>query len=299
MKYKNRSGEVIEEETITEKIYPILFGNPIGRFLTKPLTNPIVSKFMGAVLDSRLSVILTLPYKKIHNIDMKRYKPQFYESFNAFFMRETKEEYRVIDEEIGSMIAPAEGRVLLYPITEQQTITVKGAEYSISSLLKSKELAAQYTEGTAMVLHLSGENSHHYCYVADGIKGKNHFLQGSLQPFHPMIHEQVKTYWENSREFCRIRTEEFGEVIQMEVGALSVGRIYNLQESVANVKKGEEKGCFAYGGSAIVVLFQKDKVDFDADLVENSKEGIETLVELGEKVGYRKKKDPTMKFDSI
>lgn len=299
MKYKNRSGEVIEEETITEKIYPILFGNPIGRFLTKPLTNPIVSKFMGAVLDSRLSVILTLPYKKIHNIDMKRYKPQFYESFNAFFMRETKEEYRVIDEEIGSMIAPAEGRVLLYPITEQQTITVKGAEYSISSLLKSKELAAQYTEGTAMVLHLSGENSHHYCYVADGIKGKNHFLQGSLQPFHPMIHEQVKTYWENSREFCRIRTEEFGEVIQMEVGALSVGRIYNLQESVANVKKGEEKGCFAYGGSAIVVLFQKDKVDFDADLVENSKEGIETLVELGEKVGYRKKKDPSMKFFSI
>ena len=299
MKYKDRSGEWIEEETITEKIYPILFGNPIGRFLTKPFTSPMFSKFIGAVLDCRLSVILTLPYKKMHKIDMKRYKPQFYESFNAFFMRETKEEYRVIDEEIGSMIAPAEGRMMLYPITEQQTVTVKGAEYSISSLLKSKKLASRYAGGNAMVVHLSGGNSHHYCYVAEGIKGKNHYLQGNLQAFHPIHHEQVKTYWENSREFCRIRTEHFGEVIQMEVGALSVGRICNLQEGIARVKKGEEKGCFAYGGSAIVVLFEKDRVDFDEDLVENSEQGVETMVRLGERVGYRKMKDSSMKFFSL
>jgi len=48
-------------------------------------------------------------------------------------------------------------------------------------------------------------------------------------------------------------------------------------------------GYFAFGGSTILVLFQKDKIKFDEDLLVNSAKPIETLVKMGESIGTCKK----------
>ena len=42
-------------------------------------------------------------------------------------------------------------------------------------------------------------------------------------------------------------------------------------------------GFFAFGGSTILTLFPKGKVVFDADLVENSGQSLETLVQMGDR----------------
>ena len=47
----------------------------------------------------------------------------------------------------------------------------------------------------------------------------------------------------------------------------------------------EEKGYFEFGGSTIVLLIQHGKVRLDADLVENSENGYETIVRMGERIG--------------
>ena len=60
----------------------------------------------------------------------------------------------------------------------------------------------------------------------------------------------------------------------MEVGALMVGKIENDQEE-AFVHRGEEKGRFAFGGSTIVVLYQRGQVQPDQDLLDNSRDGYE------------------------
>mgnify|MGYP000199432103 CR=1 FL=1 len=51
------------------------------------------------------------------------------------------------------------------------------------------------------------------------------------------------------------------------------------------MKKGEEKGYFEFGGSTIVLLLQHGKVRMDSDLIENSENGYETIVRMGERIG--------------
>ena len=87
----------------------------------------------------------------------------------------------------------------------------------------------------------------------------------------------------------RIRTTDAGTVLQMEVGALMVGKIENDQEE-AFVHRGEEKGRFAFGGSTIVVLYQRGQVQPDQELLDNSRDGYETKVTQGEAVGDKVEK---------
>lgn len=291
MIYRDRKGNTVEKQSVIDKVSSLVYGNSLGRTCIKPFTSPVVSRFVGACLDSRLSVLLAIPYKMMFRLDMSVYKPKVYSSYNEFFTREIKPECRPIDVEAGSLIAPADGKLSLYPISENLQIRIKHSEYSISSLLKSKELAEQFKNGYAVVIRMTGDDYHHYCYVADGTKGKNHYLNGMFHMLHPVVREQIPVYKENAREFCRIRTKYFGELIQMEVGAMMVGRICNQDQEITEVSKGQEKGHFAYGGSTIVVLVKENTVDFDEDLLENSKENIETLVKMGERIGFQKSQE--------
>lgn len=44
-------------------------------------------------------------------------------------------------------------------------------------------------------------------------------------------------------------------------------------------------GYFAYGGSTIVVVFKAGMVKWDEDLIHNSGNSMETLVQMGEQIG--------------
>ncbi len=81
-----------------------------------------------------------------------------------------------------------------------------------------------------------------------------------------------------------LHTEQFGDVLMMEVGALLVGRIVNHHQQ-SRVHRGEEKGYFQFGGSTVILLLRKDAARIDADILENSRRQIETIVRMGEKIG--------------
>ena len=63
-----------------------------------------------------------------------------------------------------------------------------------------------------------------------------------------------------------------------------VGRIINY-DGVSCIKKGAEKGRFEFGGSTVCLLFEKDAVEIDADLIQNTIDGFETAVKMGERIG--------------
>jgi phosphatidylserine decarboxylase len=91
----------------------------------------------------------------------------------------------------------------------------------------------------------------------------------------------------NYRELTILYTENFGEVIHIEVGALLVGKVIQRNRGKHEFKRGEEKGWFEYGGSTVIHLFVKDSIKPDADILEHSVKGIETLVKVGEKTGSK------------
>ena len=96
----------------------------------------------------------------------------------------------------------------------------------------------------------------------------------------------------NSREYQVLRTDRFGTVIQMEVGALLVGKIKNhsLPLKTRDVRAGEEKGYFEFGGSTIILLLKKDAVCMNEKLYERRDSNGEIPVRMGEFVAIEKKK---------
>ena len=68
-----------------------------------------------------------------------------------------------------------------------------------------------------------------------------------------------------------------------------IGRIKNYHENY-EFTKGEEKGMFLFGGSTIVLLIEKNKVEINKNILENTKSGYETIVKMGEKIGTKKSK---------
>jgi phosphatidylserine decarboxylase len=52
----------------------------------------------------------------------------------------------------------------------------------------------------------------------------------------------------------------FGRRAFVEIGALSVGRIIQVRPLDAPFRRGEEKSVFRFGGSAVVVFGEPDKV---------------------------------------
>jgi len=85
-----------------------------------------------------------------------------------------------------------------------------------------------------------------------------------------------------------LRSPHFSDVVQIEVGAMIVGTIDQTYRP-GKVKRGQEKGTFRFGGSTIIVLLEPGRVDWDEDLVQSSREEMETLLLYGAKMGQRKR----------
>ena len=132
------------------------------------------------------------------------------------------------------------------------------------------------------------DDYHRYCYVADGEKSKNVVLPGVFHTVNPAANDALPIYKENAREYTLLKTEKFGTILMMEVGAMMVGKITNHKKGSGPVKKGEEKGYFEFGGSTVIMLLQHGKVRLDYDLIENSENDYETIVRMGERIGEQK-----------
>ena len=65
-------------------------------------------------------------------------------------------------------------------------------------------------------------------------------------------------FTENKRDVVVLETSNFGRAVEVEVGALVVGQICQVHRSPACFDRGDEKGYFSFGGSTIVLLFEKD-----------------------------------------
>ena len=95
------------------------------------------------------------------------------------------------------------------------------------------------------------------------------------------VTKEHKIYKENHREYSILETKNFGQIIYMEVGAMMIGKIINHNKK--EFKKGEEKGYFLPGASTVVIVI--NNIELDRDIIKNSKNNIETIVNVGEKIG--------------
>ena len=245
---KTRTGQVIETNAKQNKLLKKLYGNVFGRVLLKTLTAPAISRAAGAFMDSRPSKVLIKPFIKRSGIDTSEYMMNGFRSYNDFFTRVIKPDKRPID--------------------------------------RVPFLAKRFGGGYCLIFRLEVNDYHRYCYIDGGTKSENTYIAGELHTVNPIALERYNIYKRNCREYTVLHTENFGDVVQVEVGAMLVGRIVN-HHGETTFRRGDEKGKFEFGGSTIVMLFGKDSIAVDEDILRNSSEGIETVVKYGEKIGKK------------
>lgn len=287
MKQRTRDGRLIEGADGQDRLLAALYGNAFGRMLLKPLTAPWLSAAAGRFLSTKGSCVFIKPFIRSNHIDMGQFEPVDYGSYNDFFSRRIRPEARPVDMDPRHLISPCDSKLTALPITETGRFTLKHTEYTVGSLLKNPSLAAQYVGGWALIFRLTVDDYHRYCYAFSAEKGENIRIPGRLHTVNPIANDFFPIYKENAREYTCLHTREFGEVIAMEVGALLVGKIVN-HHGKASVRRGQEKGYFQFGGSTVVLLLKPDAALIDADILENSRSGIETVVRFGERIGTAK-----------
>lgn len=284
MQYMNRDGEVITSDDSQDRLIQRLYTSKSTHWLLGILIQPIISVIGGFIMKRPISKLWIKPFIKNNNIDMTQFEKVDYKCYNDFFTRKIIDGKRCVDNEKSHLIAPSDSKLTVYDIDDELSLSIKGINYSVYSLLRDKKLAGKYRGGKALVFRLTVDDYHRYIYIDDGVKSRNRTIDGVNHTVNPIAASLLPIYRENHREYTLIRTDNFGDVIQLEVGALMVGKINNYHFR-GRVSKGEEKGYFEFGGSTIVVLLEADKVVIDEDIVRNSINEIETKVLCGEKIG--------------
>ena len=285
--YITRDGKKIDGTTGQDHLLEVIYGHALTRMLLRPFLSPAVSDICGKFLSTRLSRRIIPSFVKKNHIDLGIYEKQEFDSYNTFFTRKIKAEQRPINEQKNILISPSDGKVTAYPITQKGRFWIKHTQYTAAQLLKDERLAERYMGGWIYVIRLTVDDYHRYCYVADGRKSRQRKIRGVLHTVNPVANDYYPIYKMNSREYCLLKTKEFGTILLMEVGALMVGKINNHEEDSAQVKRGDEKGMFEFGGSTIVVMTEPGMAEPDKDIIHNTKAQAETLVKMGEPIGCK------------
>ena len=262
-----------------------LYNTAVGRCLLRPLICKPISNIAGFFLDRKISSLFVKGFIKSNSIDMTDYEDRKFKSFNDFFTRQVKSGARPVCDDENAFISPADARLSVYPITPDRYFTVKGVDYTIADLLENCELAERFSGGHCLIFRLAVDNYHRYCWPADGKAEKSVHIKGKYHTVQPIAMRRYPIFRENVREYTVVDTDKFGTIVQIEVGALMVGKISNNETDGCIAEKGSEKGKFLFGGSTVIVLTEGNRLILDKELIDNTENELETNVKYGEKIG--------------
>ncbi|SHO57530.1 phosphatidylserine decarboxylase [Vibrio quintilis] len=206
-----------------------------------------------------------------------------YRSLDEFFCRRLTPQARPLNPDPQALLSPADGRVLSYPIMPGAIMQLKGQQVSIEELLQSPETAANLNGGTALVIRLAPKDYHRFHFPCDGTLLSQKTVSGPLESVHPIALRGGARSFLNKRMITTLESPRFGVIVMAEIGAMTIGTIEQTF-SGGRFSRGQEKGCFHFGGSTVVLLWGPDGPAVDADILTNSASDTETLVKYGTQI---------------
>ena len=284
------TGELKTEDIYGERVLRWVYGNPLGRMAQWLLIRRwIVSAWYGSKMDEVKSSLRIVPFINKYGLDESEFADPVgeYLSFNEFFYRKLKLKSRPIDTEDNSLVFPADGRHMAFAnISSENNFIVKGQIFNLKQFLCDDELAERYKDGSMLLSRLCPVDYHRFHFPCSGKVGIPRLINGWLYSVNPIaLVTRPTIFWENKRIVTSVESVELGQVQFVEVGATMVGSVRQTYIPGEHVAKGDEKGYFAFGGSSVVVLFEKGRMRFDPDLLENTTNGYETYARFGERMG--------------
>ncbi|AYD39062.1 phosphatidylserine decarboxylase [Clostridium fermenticellae] len=291
--YYNRKTKKYEIENVAgDKYLNWVYSSPIGmNFLELFVKKKLFSKLYGYYCNSALSKHNINKFTKKFNIDMKESikSVKDFTSFNDFFTRKLRSNSRPIDMNNNVLISPGDGRLTVYQdIDMDKIIQIKGFTYKLRDLIDDNNIASNFSNGTCLILRLCPTDYHRFHFIDNGVCNKTQRINGDYYSVNPIALKNIpELFCKNKREWTLFHSENFNDIICVEVGATCVGSIIQTYTPGKLIKKGQEKGYFKFGGSTTILFFKRNTIYIDKDIIENSKSGYESKVKMGEHIGSK------------
>ncbi len=284
--YERESGQLKTEKVAGEKWLIWLYNNPVGEAtLWAMAKRKLVSSIYGTMMDRISSAKKINPFIEDFNIDMSVAQEQTFNNFNDFFTRKLKDDARPVDTSSNSVVSPADGKILAYTDISNTDFIIKGYRFDITSFFDDPDLSQKYQDGALLIIRLAPMDYHRFHFPVSGNVSPNKKIDGDYYSVNPFaLRKKAEIFCLNKREYTIVSNPMFGDVVMAEVGATMVGSIVQTFKG-STVNKGDEKGYFKFGGSTVLLLFEKGKIQIDEDIIINTAKGFETTVKMGERIG--------------
>jgi phosphatidylserine decarboxylase len=197
-------------------------------------------------------------------------------------------DYRPMPEGARAVASPCDARVLVGSFREHTSLFVKDKFFNYEELLGSgrHNWLAAFAGGDYAILRLTPEKYHYNHTPVAGRVLDHYTVEGDYHSCNPGAAVLVATpYSKNRRVVTVIDTDveggtRVGKVAMIEVVALMIGDIvqcysesqYDDPQPVVPgmfLKRGQPKSLFRPGSSTTVLVFEKNRVHFAADLLAN------------------------------
>ena len=228
---------------------------------------------LGDFLNTTASIKGIKTFSKVQDFHIAEAakSPSGWMTFNQFFARHMKPGTRPIDGLCDDtiIVSPADSTpIVVDTISEDQKITAKGMTFSILELLKDSPYKDKFEGGTFMHSFLNVNDYHRYHVPVEGVVKEIKNIPGKA--FLQVIRKEDGSLgavdgtgyqFTQARGLIVLESPILGYVAVLPIGMAEVSSAVLTAEEGATLSKGEEFGYFQFGGSDIIVLFEKDKVE--------------------------------------
>ena len=239
-----------------------------GKFMDSPQSAKIIEEWLS---DNSLK-----------NEDFVLPKEGF-KSFNDFFTRDIKPGTRPIDDATDEsiLVSPADGiiNMIANELKLDTEIPTKGRmTMSLNSLLDNSKFAEKFIGGSAMAVFLMPDNYHHYHAPISGdiVESKEDVgnrlfgmpdMLDMVNDGNPGYNKDYSIIENFKHGYFIIQTKDYGYIAMIPIGLQTVGSVI-FEEAYRGVTdanpivvyKGTKLGHFAYGGSTVLMIFEKGKL---------------------------------------
>ncbi|KAJ6581452.1 phosphatidylserine decarboxylase-domain-containing protein [Mycena capillaripes] len=195
-----------------------------------------------------------------------------YNTFNEFFSRKLRADARPVDnaDDPLAICSAADCRLTVYQTVDlAKEFWIKGREFTIPNLLgvpPASEKASIFDGSSLAIFRLAPADYHRFHSPIDGTVGEVVHIPGQYYTVNPQAVNEpgFDVFTANTRSILYLTHAATGlPVAFVAIGALLVGSIKwtNGGEQGKTIKKGEELGYFAYGGSTGVAVFPKGVIE--------------------------------------
>jgi phosphatidylserine decarboxylase len=297
IQYFNRSKNKMEVEKVYgDAFIKLLYQSSAGKILSPIFANKYLSKAYGKLQSSMVTQLKVPKFVKNFNIDLSEYEggsvkvenqELSYKNFNEFFIRKFRKGKRPFVQDSTILPACCEARYFGYDkIDENVLVPVKGKYLNATQLIGDADKAKDFEGGSLVIARLCPVDYHRYHYPDSGKTIESFPVHGQFHSVNPVaLKHRPDIFIANERRVSILETKNFGKLAYIEVGAAMVGKIIQSHDEDKSFRRGQEKGYFLFGGSTVIVIGEQGRWTPSEDMVNNTRQGIETYLQLGEAMG--------------